>query len=227
MLSTRTLSFSAALGVTGAALLAAAQPASAHVTVSSADAARGGFAVITFQVPTESDKASTTKLAVGLPADHPLAFVSVEPHPGWSFTLKRTHLEHPVEAEGSKITEVVSEVIWKADSRATAIHPGEFGQFNLSVGPLPDVASLSFPALQTYSDGSVVRWVEQAAPGSTTEPDHPAPTLQLASSTAASDPGAAPAATDSDSDTGTILGIIGIALGATALALTLRRRQSS
>jgi uncharacterized protein YcnI len=153
--------------------------------------------------------------------------VSVEPHPGWSFTLRRTHLEHPVEAEGSKIANVVSQVIWKADSRAAAIHPGEFGQFTLSVGPLPDVASLSFPALQTYSDGTVVRWVEQAAPGSTTEPDHPAPTLELGSSVPPSHQDTASTHSDSDSETGTVLGIIGIALGATALALTLRRRRSS
>jgi uncharacterized protein YcnI len=226
MVSTRTFTVSAALAAMGAALVLAAQPASAHVTVSSTDATRGGFAVITFRVPAESDKASTTKLTVGLPTDHPLAFVSVEPHPGWSFTLKRTHLKHPLEAEGSKIANVVSQIIWNADSRAAAIHPGEFEQFNLSVGPLPDVASLSFPALQTYSDGSVVRWVERAAPGSTKEPDHPAPTLQLGSSAARSDAGTA-STSDSDSHTGTILGIIGIALGATALALTLRRRQSS
>ncbi len=38
-----------------------------------------------------------------------------------------------------------------------------------------------FKAIQTYSDGTTVSWIETPAPGSTAEPDHPAPTLSLAS----------------------------------------------
>jgi periplasmic copper chaperone A len=226
MAPTSKLSAIAAFAGMCVALCLAAQPAAAHVTVSSTDAVRGGFAVVTFHVPTESNKASTTKLTVGMPTDHPLAFVSVEPRPGWSYTLKMTRLKHPVEAEGSRISRVVSQVTWTATSRASAIHPGEFEQFNLSVGPLPDVTSLSFPALQTYSDGTVVRWVEQAAPGSNKEPDHPAPTLELASSSGSSATATSPES-DDDSNVGTILGGIGIALGGAALALTLRRRSAA
>ncbi len=40
--------------------------ASAHVTVSSTDAARGSYSVLTFRVPTEMDT-PTTKLVVTLP----------------------------------------------------------------------------------------------------------------------------------------------------------------
>ena len=216
----------ATLTAAAAILLLAAPAASAHVTVSSTDATQGGFAVLTFRVPTESDTASTTKVAVALPADHPLAFVSVQPHPGWSFTVKQTTLPKPVEVFGDKVSKVISQIVWTADSRATAVHPGEFEQFNLSVGPLPETDSLSFPTLQTYSNGKVVRWVEQAAPGSNSEPDHPAPTLAIGASTdtAQSDDGD----DGGDSNSGTILGIVGIALGATALALALRvSRRSS
>jgi uncharacterized protein YcnI len=204
-------------------VLLVAPPALAHVTVASTDAEQGGFALLTFRVPTESDTDSTTKLTVGLPIDHPLAFVSVQPHPGWSYTVKETKLDKPIEVFGTKIDKVVGQIVWRADSAATAVKPGEFEQFNISVGPLPETDSLSFPTLQGYSDGSVVRWIQQPAPGSTDEPEHPAPTLQLS----AAAPEAEEADEDSDSNTGTILGIVGIALGATALALTLRRRPRS
>ena len=44
--------------------------------------------------------------------------------------------------------------------------PGEFDVFSVSAGPLPtDVNSISLPALQTYSDGSVVRWIEPQVAG--------------------------------------------------------------
>ncbi|MDQ2839276.1 MAG: YcnI family protein, partial [Actinomycetota bacterium] len=64
----------------------AAGTASAHVTVSSPSASQGGYAVLIFQVPTESDTASTTEFKLQLPADQPLASVSVQPHTGWSYT---------------------------------------------------------------------------------------------------------------------------------------------
>src|SRR5207244_3407137 len=75
-----------------AALLALAAPAYAHVTVSSPGATAGGYAVLTFRVPTESDTASTTAIKVQMPTATPFASVSVQPHPGWSFTTKNTKL---------------------------------------------------------------------------------------------------------------------------------------
>jgi len=38
--------------------------------------------------------------------------------------------------------------------------------------------SVSFPAVQTYSDGKVVRWIEPKVVGAA-EPEHPAPVLEL------------------------------------------------
>ena len=42
-------------------------------------------------------------------------------------------------------------VDWKAT--AGGIKPGEYVDFDLSVGPLPKATSMTFKALQTYSDG--------------------------------------------------------------------------
>ena len=44
---------------------------------------------------------------------------------------------------------------------------------------LPDTDTVSFPATQTYSDGSIVKWDQPPLPGGG-EPEHPAPMLNLA-----------------------------------------------
>jgi hypothetical protein len=74
------------------ALAIGAAPAWAHVSVSGDGATQGGFAVIAFRVPTESDTASTVGLEVQLPADQPLAFASVQPKPGWTYTVQTKKL---------------------------------------------------------------------------------------------------------------------------------------
>ena len=210
---------------TAVGLLALAAPASPHVTVNSPGATQGGYAVITFRVPTESDTASTTGLKVQLPTETPFASVSVQPHPGWSFTTKTTKLASPIKTDdGDEISQAVSEIDWTADSAATAIKPGEFDQFNVSAGPLPKANTITFKAIQVYSDGSVVNWTDVPAPGSTVEPDHPAPTLQLAAAdSAASDGVSATAASDasakSSSSNAGPWTLAGVALGLAVIAL--------
>jgi uncharacterized protein len=225
--------------------LLGAGAASAHVSVSSPAAVQGGYASLTFKVPTESATASTTGLKVQLPADQPLASVSVLPVYGWTHTMTKAKLATPISSDDGDITEAVSVVEWKATSAATAIKPGEFNQFVISVGPLPKAPQMTFKALQTYSDATVVSWIEQAAEGSTAEPEHPAPTLKLAlagasavptmpasaGSTASAAPtGLAVSGTSDGSDaranTALALGVLGILLGGIALAVVLLRRPT-
>jgi uncharacterized protein YcnI len=168
----------AAAAAVGVALVALAVPASAHVTVNPDTATQGGFTKLSFRVPTESDTASTTKLQVVFPVDQPLGFVSVKPHAGWSYKVVKSKLATPITTDDGQVTEAVSQITWTADSPATAIKPGEFDEFDVSVGPLPEADSMTFKALQTYSDGSVVRWIEPTAAGGA-EPEHPAPVLTL------------------------------------------------
>ena len=191
----------------------------AHVTVSSPDAAPGGFGKIVFRVPNESDSANTTAITVQLPTDTPLPFVSVGAMPGWTATTTTTQLPEPVEVEGFTVTEAVSSATWTADG--DGLPPEQFAEFQLSVGPFPDdVDELVFPATQTYSDGEVVSWSDPTVEGED-EPEHPAPVLALA---AASD--------DEDSSDGgsdsvaRALGIAGVALGAAGLAVGLSARQA-
>ena len=67
------------------AVLVLSGPAFAHVSVQpQGEAAKGGYATINFKVPNERDNASTTKLEVNFPTDHPLASVMPQPVPGWT-----------------------------------------------------------------------------------------------------------------------------------------------
>ena len=78
-----------------AALVAVAAPASAHVTVSSTDAAQGGFGKALFRVPNESDTASVTKVVVTLPTETPFAFVNAGTKPGWTVDVAKEKLDEP------------------------------------------------------------------------------------------------------------------------------------
>ncbi|HEY7816360.1 MAG TPA: YcnI family protein, partial [Nakamurella sp.] len=173
--------------------------ASAHVAAFSADAVQGGEGKVTFRVPDESDTASTVKIQIQLPAKNPIASVAVQPVPGWTVKSTKVPLNPPVTTDdGDTITERVSVVEYDA-AAGGGIAPGQFQEFSLSVGPLPKVASLAFPVVQTYSDGKQVAWIEPTVEGAA-EPEHPAPVLELSAAGAEAAPAtaaAAAAATDS------------------------------
>lgn len=227
----RTPRIAAVTTMTALAAIAFAAPALAHVEVSGTDATQGGYGVATFRVPSESDTASTMELRVTLPDDTPILSASVQPKPGWTATVTKKNLATPQkDDDGNTVTQYVAVVDWKADNPQAAIPPNQFDEFNLSVGPLPKAGSVSFPAVQSYSDGSTVNWNEKAAEGQP-EPDHPAPVLTLASGTSeetAATPSAQPA-TPANAPTwpgiaGLVVAVIAVLLGLANLAL-LRRKS--
>jgi len=187
------------LAVTACLLLLGTGVASAHVVVSAPGATQGGYSVLTFRVPTESDTASTVGLKVQLPTDEPLASVSVQPKDGWTYTVTKSTLATPITTDDGQVTEAISEIDWTATGGGIA--PGEFDQFLVSVGPLPDVPTMTFKAIQHYSDNTDVAWIEEPAAGSTAEPEHRAPTLTLAA--AAADDSTTGTSTTGTSTTGT------------------------
>ncbi|MCX5045102.1 YcnI family protein [Aldersonia sp. NBC_00410] len=187
--------------------------ASAHVTVDAPGATQGGYTVLTFKVPTESDTASTTKLTVTLPE---FKSARPEPIPGWQSAVEKN------------ADQEVTAVTWTADPGAPGIPVGQFQRFALSVGPLPDQDEVSFTASQTYSDGQVVDW-NQPMGSDGSEPEHPTPSVTLAegsgddhhAATATADHHDSEEASDTDTADSTArwLGGIGLALGAIGAAL--------
>jgi periplasmic copper chaperone A len=221
----------------GIAVFGFAAAAQAHVTIDPTQAQQGGYTRIAFRVPAESDTASTTKLDVFLDPDHPVASVATLPVPGWTVTVATKTLATPLtDDDGNKITEAPSQITWTATGDA-AIKPGQFQEFPVSMGPLPKTNQLVLKVLQTYSDGTVVRWIDATVAGQA-EPEHPAPVLTLTAAgaegagtaPAPSAAPAAPAATAKSSNAvpiglgvaGIVLGLAGLVLGALAYGRTRR-----
>ncbi|WNM31490.1 YcnI family protein [Streptomyces sp. Li-HN-5-11] len=207
-----------------AGVLTAAGVASAHVTVHPESYAKGATdGVLTFRVPNEEDTASTTKVQVFLPTDHPVLGVLVTPQDGWTAKVTTSKLKTPVKTDDGTITDAVSQITWTGGK----IGPGQYQDFDVAFGQLPDdTGQLTFKTLQTYSDGKIVRWIEQSQGGE--EPDDPAPVLKLtakgsedttaASTSANSSAQAAPAASSSSDSTARGLGVAGLVVGVLGLA---------
>lgn len=225
-------------GLVAAGTLAFAAPASAHVTVNPSEATAGRFARLDFRVPNESDTESTRQVEVHFPEDAPIPNVSVTPVPGWSVEVTRRTLDQPIDGgHGEQITEVVDYITWTAEDEDATIGPGEFLEFGVSAGPMPETEVLYFRALQTYTDGTVVRWIEEPVNG--TEAQFPAPALRLVggqdadTDEEAEQPSDDTAAADSGGDgagagtwlglAGLIAGLAGLVLGGAAFARTRRQ----
>jgi uncharacterized protein YcnI len=212
--------------VVGAVFLLGA-PAWAHVTISPPSAPKGSDAVLSFNVPNESESASTTEVVIGFPTDHPIAVADVLPIAGWTSKVDTVKVAKPIQTDEGAVTEAVSQVTWSGGT----IEPGQFQQFTVSVGLPDDADSLEFKAKQTYSDGTVVRWIEAETGGQ--EPEHPAPVLTLTAAGGAQSPSttaATPAsdgtssknaATKDDVDSAKTLSVVGIIVGALALVVAL------
>lgn len=198
-----------------AAALAVAFPASAHVTVDAPGASAGaGDQIVNVRVPTESETLSTVGLKLQLPVDTPIASVLVQTTPGWTFTETTSKLAKPITTDDGTISEAVTEIDWKATGGGIA--PNEFQDFTFLAGQLPDVDQVVFRAIQQYSDGSTVNWIETPAAGSNAEPEHPAPVLTLSAAA-----GAAAATTSSDDTAPIILSIVALVVAAAALGLAV------
>ena len=207
------------IAATGAAmsigLLAGTAPAWAHVHVDADNPTPGSDSVLTFEVPNESEKgALTTQLSVALPN---VESASTEMIPGWTARLDRDA------AAGT-----VHSVTWTA-APGTGIATDQFALFRISV-KLPDTQTVSLPATQTYSDGTVVKWDQPTPPGGA-EPEYPAPEVALTGAKAnASDdlpmPAAQTTATTDNSARWLAGGALAVAAVALATALLVRRRST-
>src|ERR1700757_978722 len=200
---------------------AAIPPAWAHVHASSDNAVRGAMAIVTFQVPNESDKgALTTALSVTLPD---VTAVGTEAMTGWTARLDRDA------ASGT-----VHSVTWTAAPNG-GIGVDQFALFRVSL-QLPDTDTVSLPATQTYSDGSIVKWDQPPLPGGG-EPEHPAPMLTLAagpltphehhpSSGIPTNHAGTAGQSKSPDNTARLLGGAALVIGALGICLVLVRRRA-
>ncbi|WBB69754.1 DUF1775 domain-containing protein [Micromonospora sp. WMMD812] len=158
-----------------AALAAAAVlswPGTAHaaeVTSTPGQARQGDAVRLEFVVPEERPGTRTREIEIRLPADAPIAEVYPMSVPGWAPRISSRTLDQPVSGiHSSTVTTVTTAVTW---IRVDGAAPGP-ARLALSMGPLPATDRLAFPVIQTYADGTVVRWADPAGA-------HKAPVLTL------------------------------------------------
>lgn len=203
-------------------LFCCAGVAYAHVTVRPTTATAGRETTFTFRVPTEKDDADTVRLMVVLPTSPPIPNVLLQPVPGWRAEVATRKTARPVQTDDGPVSTTVARITWTATDRRAAIRPGEFQAFTISTGPLPR-GRLIFKVVQSYSGGSVVRWIDPPVRGD--QPAHPAPVVRVVAAAGR------PAGTGR-TDVGWIAvaafvaGLLGFAAGSTALVVAVRAAKS-
>jgi uncharacterized protein YcnI len=208
------------LAAVTAALLAPS--AAAHVTLNPDAVPADSFSRFAVRVPTERG-VPTVKVTVRIPDG--LTFVSFQPKPGWTRTVQTVKLAKPVTVEGETVTERTSTVTWSGGK----IGPGEFDEFGMSAHvPNSPGRDLVFPAVQTYANGEVVRWIGDP------DADEPAPRVKLeAAAPETASATTATASEESEEDDGDDranlalgFGIAGLVAGLAGLGVGLYRRRA-
>lgn len=140
-------------------------PARADVSVTPRQAVRGEAANLTIRVTDERGAAYTTKVELLLPEATPIAEVWPLSVPDWAPKVVSRKLDRPITGvHHGQVTEVTSQITW---FRATSAKPSDVAELQVSLGPMPETDRLVLGVVQTYSDGTVVRWdAPPAADGS-------------------------------------------------------------
>lgn len=116
--------------------------ASAHVTVSPTEVAKGSFEVFSIRVPSETKNTHTIEVRVAIPEG--VNITRTEPKAGWSTELERSDSG-------------IASVTWKAEGEGLA--DSEFTEFRMQGRVADDANELVWRAYQTYADGSLAEWI--------------------------------------------------------------------
>jgi uncharacterized protein YcnI len=217
----------ALLAATGLAALPSL--ADAHITLNPDRVPAGSFSRVDVRVPNEQGNASTTKVVLKFPPGFISA--SYQPVPGWTVHV---NVVRPAAGSSAKQPEQVDTVTFT--TRGKGIGPGQFQDFGLALDmPAKAGTTLTFKAVQTYSNGAVERWI--GGP----DADEPAPHVALTATAttrgigaaATRAPGPVPDAAAGDrGGSVSMLAIAALALGALGLlgglaALRMARRAAT
>lgn len=232
--ASRILSVAAGAAVATVATLGLAAPASAHVTVATANTVAGSYTVLTFSVPHGCEGQPTTEVAIQIP--EPILAVTPTVNPNWEVEKVMTDLAEPVaDAHGNEVTERVSEVVYTA---TTPLPEGYRDAFELSLRLPEETAgqTLYFPVVQTCTEGEHP-WIQIAEEGQDPdELDEPAPFIEVTAADESevepqdAEPAADTAAGEEESSNAALtyvalaVGALGVLLGAFAL---VRGRRTS
>ncbi|MET8912540.1 DUF1775 domain-containing protein [Micromonospora sp. NPDC004551] len=147
----------------------AASAAEVTLTTSPAQVRQGDAIELAVVLPEERAGSRTSRIELRMPADAPIGEVYPLSVPDWAPTITTRTLDRPVPGiHSSELDQVTDAVTWIR-------MPGTTGpaRLSLGMGPMPATDRLTFTVVQTYADGTVVRWTDP--PGGA----HPAPTVAL------------------------------------------------
>jgi len=175
--------------------------ASAHVTVDPNQVPADSWQKFVIKVPNEKDIA-TTKVEVRVPDGAEV--MSIEPVNGWTFNAQKD--------QNGKMTSL----IWTAEDKG--LLAGQFIEFPIMAKVAKDAKSLQWKAYQTYSDGSVVKWIGPE------DSEHPASVTKIVTAT---DQQTASATSDQTSQWPLYLSITAVVLSVIALFISLMRGRKT
>ena len=199
------------VGVIVFSLCITAQSVSAHVVVRPRETLTATYQTFTVSVPNEKD-IPTTVLRLVIPEG--LKSVSPNVKPGWSIEIKKTG-----EGEETK----VSELIWTGGSIPT----DQRDEFLFSAQMPATETSLVWKAYQTYADGTVISW-DQDAYANDHEEENPnvGPYSETVVKSGDSDSSIMDAPTDSSSNSASFyLSILALGIAGASLFLQFNRRN--
>ncbi|MEU4477325.1 DUF1775 domain-containing protein [Micromonospora sp. NPDC023966] len=207
----------------------AASAAEVTLTTSPAQVHQGDAIELAVVLPEERAGSRTSRIELRMPADAPIGEVYPLSVPDWAPTITTRTLDRPVAGiHASELNQVTDAVTWIR-------MPGSTGpaRLSLGMGPMPATDRLTFSVIQTYADGTVVRWTDP--PGGA----HPAPTVTLLPAPAGAaahaghgeplaEPAAPPPAPTEDGPSADLLlggGLLAGLAGGAALGWLLSRRH--
>lgn len=162
------------LALVGSFLVAAAGPASAHITLETGEAPAGSTYRAVLRVGHGCETLPTTTIRIQIPD----GVVAVEPvpKPGWTLETIMAPYSEPVTYFDQTLTQGVREVIWKGGSLPDGQYD-EFvfdGQLQGEVGQI-----LYFPVVQECGE-VVSRWIDIPTEGQNSDDlEEPAPAVTL------------------------------------------------
>jgi hypothetical protein len=204
------------------------------VTADPSEATRGDGAKVTFRLTEDRPGAHTTKVQLIAPVDNPIGEIYPMSANDWAPATETRTLDKAVAGlHGMPVTETTASITWTrvapAPKAATPV------ELHVSMGPVPAQGDqLVFAVVQTYSDGTVVRWADPAGGA------HPAVVVKLVGQAVAGGNGhhgggqqqaPPPAAAANTGDGGSSYGILaagllaGLGLGVLGGWLILRSRR--
>jgi periplasmic copper chaperone A len=159
----------------GGALMLAATPAAAQVTLETGEAEPQSTYKAVLRVGHGCEGHATTAVRVRIPDG--MIMVKPMPKPGWEIEIKKGTYERPYDYFGETLTEGVTEIAWSGGELPDAYYE-EFVFRGRLTGFEPGTV-LSFPVVQECTEG-VHRWIEIPAEGQDPdELDEPAPQLTI------------------------------------------------